>query len=685
VARADVVVTCTLRDDRVIDAALITRGRAEVGVDPFAIAGATAVAPTRICPADDGPQAPPQLIIDLGLPRNVAPDVTTVAGVELLDLQTISIHAQLDGLNATTEARCPRPAQRMPTAPASSRPNPHPPTPPRTAEPAPEHPAVGTVKGWPASIFGAQARPFGLINATFSVFLSSSLGVSMSVTFAEWRGSVPRIVALAAAGVLVASSLALGAAPAHAVLPSYDFNDANGIEYAYNDGAAGATVTAVSYDSSYGAEVVIPAEISNGADGPYQVTSIGATAFMSTALTSVTFAAGLSDIGQSAFYGNSLGSVVIPETVTTIGDYAFSTAAVTSLTLRDGLVTIGAHAFEQNALLTEVDVPASVTSIGDYAFYRTSLADVTLHNGLTEIGAYAFAYTALASVHLPASVITIGPAAFFSNPSVLTSVTFAGPAPAVIEDYTLGNAEDVTVHYLSQFGTAAGAENGFMPTPWNGYTTVIDPIVSFNTGGHGTVEPQRLIAASLAEAPAPTESGWALDGWFTDADLTAAFDFTAAPTDDMTLQAKWTAVDPSVTVASGLREGESAEGKTVTATGANGKPDAATDVIVRSTPTTIASGVVNPNGTFALTGVIPSGLEAGPHTVTLSTTAANGTPVTSVVYFTLNSAGIVTYLSYTEAQSLASTGFDPAPLGSAALLLLLAGAALVLRRRRSIA
>ncbi len=105
VARADVVVTCTLRDDHVIDAALIMRGRAEIGADPFDIAGATADAPARLCPADTGPEAPPQLIIDLGLPRNVAPDVALVTGVELLDLETISIHAPLEELNATTEAR----------------------------------------------------------------------------------------------------------------------------------------------------------------------------------------------------------------------------------------------------------------------------------------------------------------------------------------------------------------------------------------------------------------------------------------------------------------------------------------------------------------------------------------------------------------------------------------------------
>ena len=103
VARADVVVTCTLGEEHVIDADLILAGRAQVGVNARNIS--TASEHVVLCPADAAPEAPPQLIIDLGLPRNVAPNVVDVPGVELLDLETISIHAPLEELNATDEAR----------------------------------------------------------------------------------------------------------------------------------------------------------------------------------------------------------------------------------------------------------------------------------------------------------------------------------------------------------------------------------------------------------------------------------------------------------------------------------------------------------------------------------------------------------------------------------------------------
>jgi glutamyl-tRNA reductase len=46
-----------------------------------------------------------RLIIDLGLPRNVDPAVAGVTGAEVLDLETISLHAPLDELNAESDAR----------------------------------------------------------------------------------------------------------------------------------------------------------------------------------------------------------------------------------------------------------------------------------------------------------------------------------------------------------------------------------------------------------------------------------------------------------------------------------------------------------------------------------------------------------------------------------------------------
>jgi len=100
-AEADLILTCTTADTHVIDAALLHSGRALSLQLPAAEARTL-----PSCPMKDAPtEIPRRLIIDLGLPRNVDPDVTDLAGVELLDLETIRIHAPLEELNATSDAR----------------------------------------------------------------------------------------------------------------------------------------------------------------------------------------------------------------------------------------------------------------------------------------------------------------------------------------------------------------------------------------------------------------------------------------------------------------------------------------------------------------------------------------------------------------------------------------------------
>lgn len=93
-ASADIIVTCTTADHHVVDKALLSVGREELVASVAPLPG---VAPVS--------RDARQLVIDLGLPRNVAPDVVEVPGVELLDLETIKIHAPLEELGATDAAR----------------------------------------------------------------------------------------------------------------------------------------------------------------------------------------------------------------------------------------------------------------------------------------------------------------------------------------------------------------------------------------------------------------------------------------------------------------------------------------------------------------------------------------------------------------------------------------------------
>ena len=214
---------------------------------------------------------------------------------------------------------------------------------------------------------------------------------------------------------------------------------------------------------------------------PANVTTIGGSAFKNcSSLATVTFEkeSQLKTIGggysgsSSYYYGafsgcSSLTSIEIPASVTTIeatafkgcyklatvtfeqgsqlktigGDYykqfyygAFSDCPITTIEIPASVETIGSSAFSGCTSLTAIEIPASVTTIGTAAFKGcSSLTTVTFEKGsqLKTIGggysgsSYygAFSDCPITSIEIPASVTTIGTAAF-KGCSSLTTVTF---------------------------------------------------------------------------------------------------------------------------------------------------------------------------------------------------------------------------------------------------------------------
>ena len=215
---------------------------------------------------------------------------------------------------------------------------------------------------------------------------------------------------------------------------------------------------------------------------PASVETIEAAAFYGcSSLTTVTFeqgsqlktiAGGYYESSFSSYYGafsgcSSLTSIEIPASVTTIeatafkgcyklatvtfeqgsqlktigGDYykqfyygAFSDCPITTIEIPASVETIGSSAFSGCTSLTAIEIPASVTTIGTAAFKGcSSLTTVTFEKGsqLKTIGggysgsSYygAFSDCPITSIEIPASVTTIGTAAF-KGCSSLTTVTF---------------------------------------------------------------------------------------------------------------------------------------------------------------------------------------------------------------------------------------------------------------------
>jgi len=215
--------------------------------------------------------------------------------------------------------------------------------------------------------------------------------------------------------------------------------------------------TLVMYPSGKGKEYVIPEGI----------TSIGSKAFINKKMISIKFPESLISIGEEAFCGNSLKSVIIPEKVETIGNKAFEKSGLASVSLSKSLSVIGENAFFGNQL-TSIEIPEGVKSIGIAAFNENHLSDVsvssenpfisvkdrvlfskdgktliyylgkdkdkiyTIPDNVTSIGKGAFFNNRnLTNITLPANLLTIGDLAFFGNRNlgsitIPSSVTYIG-------------------------------------------------------------------------------------------------------------------------------------------------------------------------------------------------------------------------------------------------------------------
>ncbi|MBR5173527.1 MAG: leucine-rich repeat protein, partial [Clostridia bacterium] len=147
-------------------------------------------------------------------------------------------------------------------------------------------------------------------------------------------------------------------------------------------------------------------------------------------------AVGVSDATTSLISTSQIKTLTIPASVKSIGNNAFSgCSGLTNIYFEENsqLETIGARAFANCTALPSVEIPKSVITLGEQAFSMPkegngSLAEVTFEEGsqLKTIGNYAFSSCIqLTTIEIPENVTTITYGAF-ENCTSLDTVTFAG-------------------------------------------------------------------------------------------------------------------------------------------------------------------------------------------------------------------------------------------------------------------
>lgn len=247
----------------------------------------------------------------------------------------------------------------------------------------------------------------------------------------------------------------------------------------------------------------------------------------------------VTSIGKGAFARkNGLNSIVIPNTVVLIAEGAFaSNWGLASIEIPASVVEIGTRAFEWAGNIAEVKFAANsqLKILGTSAFsHAKGLKSIELPEGLTTIKNCAFAdCNVLESVTIPASVTTIMEH-MFDNPR-----TPNGGCPMLKTVKYAGTKE--------QWDKINLAENNDILTS----TLEVLCNITFDVNGYGTAPAdQTVYTGDKLEVAEPTAAGYTFGGWYTDKELTKAFDVeNDTVSGDTTLYAKWKAIpDHELTV-----------------------------------------------------------------------------------------------------------------------------------------
>ena len=225
-----------------------------------------------------------------------------------------------------------------------------------------------------------------------------------------------------------------------------------------------------------------------------------------TAFDELQYFTGISSIGDNAFSGSSITSVIIPNSVTLIGNWAFYDCAnLTSVSIPDGVTSIGSFAFQNCIGLTSATIPSHVTFLGMCAFYDcTSLTTVTIPNSITSISAGTFHSCSMTTIDIPNSVKEIGYSAF-GECANLTSVNIPNSVTS-IGDYSFSHCSNLASVTIPSSVTIIG-EYAFYGCSLTAITSEIEEPFAINENVFSNKNALLIVPEGKTAAYQATE-GW---------------------------------------------------------------------------------------------------------------------------------------------------------------------------------
>lgn len=169
-----------------------------------------------------------------------------------------------------------------------------------------------------------------------------------------------------------------------------------------------------------------------------------------TQITQVEVTAGVTSIGDYAFYGcSNLATVTLPEGITSIGQEAFhGCEGLTAIRIPSSVQAIGRYAFYECINLATVEnlENSKITKIEEGTFstqyrYPTRLTSIAFPENLSEIGEDAFHGAGLVKITFPEKVTSIGSEAFRNCTKLTTVEGFDNLKLSTVSNHIFGDCK----------------------------------------------------------------------------------------------------------------------------------------------------------------------------------------------------------------------------------------------------